>query len=295
MGQAAGVGDKDALDCVITNALVVDYTGHLQRPTSASRTVYFRDRQGRQSRCHAGVRPHVIGVTPRSSPVGLILTAAGSIRTSNICPQQAYEAIAPASRRWSAAAPARPPHLPTTCSPGSHYLKMMLRAVATCRSTSALPARENTSKPEGLAEQISRRARPQAARGLGHHPAAIDCCLRSPPVRCEVTIHTDTLNESGFVEPASPASRGARSTLPQRRRAAATPRHLRVCGQPNRASPARPTPRPYTINTLDEHLDNADGLPPPRQEPPRTSPSPRAASRRDDAAKTSSMTSAPSA
>src|SRR3984885_385660 len=206
MGQATGVGDKDALDCVITNALIVDYTGIYKADVGIKNGFIAGVGKAGNPDVMAGVTTGmIVGVTTEViAGEGLIVTAGGlDTHIHFICPQQAQEAIAAGLTTMvgGGTGPATGT-CATTCTPGAFYLQRMLQ------STDALPlnfgftGKGNTALPAGLPEQIL-----GGAIGLNPHedwgttPAAIDCCLRVADEHdIQVTIHTDTLNESGFVE-----------------------------------------------------------------------------------------------
>jgi urease subunit alpha len=147
----------------------------------------------------------------------------------------------------------------TTCTPGSYHMRMMLEATDELPLNFGFTGKGNTAKPEGLVEQI--RA---GAMGLKLHedwgttPAAIDCCLGVADAHdVQVTIHTDTLNESGFVEASIAAFKGRTIHTYHSEGAGGghAPDIIRVCGEPNVLPSSTNPTRPYTVNTLDEHLD----------------------------------------
>jgi urease subunit alpha len=147
----------------------------------------------------------------------------------------------------------------TTCTPGSAHMRMMLQATDALPLNFGFTGKGNTSKPEGLAEQIA-----AGAIGLKLHedwgttPAAIDCCLGVAEQHdVQVTIHTDTLNESGFVEASIAAFKGRTIHTYHSEGAGGghAPDIIRVCGEPNVLPSSTNPTRPYTVNTLDEHLD----------------------------------------
>ena len=147
----------------------------------------------------------------------------------------------------------------TTCTPGPWHIHSMLAAADAFPMNLGFLGKGNASLPEPLREQIE-----AGAIGLKLHedwgttPAAIDNCLAvADELDVQVAIHTDTLNESGFVETRSPRSRAARSTpsTPKARAAAMRPDIIKVCGEPNVLPSSTNPTRPYTVNTLDEHLD----------------------------------------
>ena len=206
MGQAAGVGQADALDCVITNALVVDYTGIYKADIGIKNGLISGIGKAGNPDVMAGVtRNMIVGVTTEViAGEGLILTAGGiDTHIHFICPQQAYEAIAAGLTTMvgGGTGPATGT-CATTCTPGAHHIRMMLQAMDDLPLNFGFTGKGNTAMPPGLPEQIL-----GGAIGLKLHedwgttPAAIDCCLRIADEHdVQVTIHTDTLNESGFVE-----------------------------------------------------------------------------------------------
>ncbi len=263
MGQAAGVGDADALDCVITNALIVDYTGIYKADIGIKNGLISGIGKAGNPDVMAGVSPAmVVGVTTEViAGEGLIVTAGGiDSHIHFICPQQAHEAIAAGLTTMigGGTGPATGT-CATTCTPGSHYMRMMLQATDALPLNIGLTGKGNTSLPEGLADQIH-----AGAIGLKLHedwgtsPASIDCCLSvAEQFDVQVTIHTDTLNESGFVETSIAAFKGRTIHTYHTEGAGGghAPDIIRVCGEPNVLPSSTNPTRPYTINTLDEHLD----------------------------------------
>ncbi|MCC6234473.1 MAG: urease subunit alpha [Verrucomicrobiales bacterium] len=263
MGQAAGIAPDLALDCVITNALIVDHTGIYKADIGIKGGLIAGiGKAGNPDVMDGVTEGMVVGVTTEViAGEGQIVTA-GALDTHIhfICPQQAFEAIAAGITTMigGGTGPATGT-CATTCTPGAFHLRAMLQ------STDALPlnfgftGKGNTSLPQGLPEQI--RA---GAIGLKLHedwgtsPAAIDCCLRVADEHdVQVTIHTDTLNESGFVE-ATLAAIGGRTIHTYHSEGAGgghAPDIIRVCGQPNVLPSSTNPTRPYTVNTIDEHLD----------------------------------------
>jgi urease subunit alpha len=263
MGQAAGVGDAEALDCVITNALVVDYTGIYKADIGIKAGMIKGIGKAGNPDVMAGVsKDMIVGVTTEViAGEGLILTAGGiDSHIHFICPQQAHEAIAAGLTTMigGGTGPATGT-CATTCTPGSHYMRMMLQAVDSLPLNFGFTGKGNTAMPQGLAEQIA-----AGAIGLKLHedwgttPAAIDCCLNVAEQHdIQVTIHTDTLNESGFVE-ASIAAFKNRTIHTYHSEGAGgghAPDIIKVCGQANVLPSSTNPTRPYTVNTLDEHLD----------------------------------------
>src|SRR6185503_5731590 len=211
----------------------------------------------------AGVTPGtIVGVTPEViAGEGLILTAGGiDSHIHYICPQQAFEAIASGVTTFvgGGTGPATGT-CATTCTPGAHHLRMMLQATDGLPLNFGFTGKGNTALPAGLPEQIV-----GGAIGLKLHedwgtsPAAIDCCLGVADEHdIQVTIHTDTLNESGFVEATIAAFKGRTIHTYHSEGAGGghAPDIIRICGEANVLPSSTNPTRPYTVNTLDEHLD----------------------------------------
>src|ERR1051325_1068140 len=206
MGQAAGIGAKDALDCVITNALIIDYTGIYKADVGIKDGFIAAIGKAGNPDVMAGVTPRmIIGVTTEViAGEGLILTAGGfDSHIHFICPQQCHEAIAAGLTTMvgGGTGPAVGT-CATTCTPAPFYIRAMLQSVDGFPLNFGFTGKGNTASPNGLIDQIL-----AGALGLKLHedwgttPAAIDCCLKvADEHEIQVTIHTDTLNESGFVE-----------------------------------------------------------------------------------------------
>jgi urease subunit alpha len=147
----------------------------------------------------------------------------------------------------------------TTCTPGAWNIRRMLQATDNLPLNIGLTGKGNTSRPEGLLDQIA-----AGAIGLKLHedwgttPATIDNCLSvAEGEDVQITIHTDTLNESGFVDDSIAAFKGRTIHTYHSEGAGGghAPDIIRVCGQPNVLPSSTNPTRPYTVNTLDEHLD----------------------------------------
>jgi urease subunit alpha len=263
MGQAAGVGQEDALDCVITNALVVDWTGIYKADIGIKHGLIAGIGKAGNPDVMAGVtKGMIVGVTTEViAAEGLIVTAGGiDTHIHYICPQQAHEAIASGITTFigGGTGPATGTNA-TTCTPGARHLRMMLEATDALPLNFGFTGKGNTSMPAGLAEQIK-----AGAVGLKLHedwgttPAAIDCCLSVAEAHdVQVTIHTDTLNESAAVEHTIAAFKGRTIHTYHSEGAGGghAPDILRVCGEPNVLPSSTNPTRPFTVNTLDEHLD----------------------------------------
>ncbi len=263
MGQAAGVGAANALDCVITNALVVDWTGIYKADIGIKHGLISGIGKAGNPDVMAGVsKGMIVGVTTEViAGEGLILTAGGlDTHVHFICPQLAFEAIAAGLTTMvgGGTGPAVGT-CATTCTPGPFHLKMMLRATDDLPLNFGFTGKGNSALPAGLPEQIK-----AGAIGLKLHedwgttPAAIDCCLSvAEDFDVQVTIHTDTLNESTFVEGTIAAFKGRTIHAYHSEGAGGghAPDIIRICGEPNVLPSSTNPTRPYTVNTLDEHLD----------------------------------------
>ncbi len=263
MGQAAGVSDRDALDCVITNALIVDYTGIYKANVGIKNGLIAGIGKAGNPDVMAGVTPGmIVGVTTEViAGEGLVLTAGGfDSHIHYICPQQAWDAIASGVTTFvgGGTGPATGT-CATTCTPGSTYMRLMLQATDALPLNFGFTGKGNTALPEGLADQVL-----AGAVGLKLHedwgttPASIDCCLSLAEQHdVQVTIHTDTLNESGFVEASIAAFKGRTIHTYHTEGAGGghAPDIIRVCSLPNVLPSSTNPTRPYTVNTLDEHLD----------------------------------------
>jgi len=263
MGQAAGVGQADALDCVITNALIIDHTGIIKADIGIKHGVIAGIGKAGNPDVMAGVtKGMIVGVTTEViAGEGLILTAGGiDTHIHYICPQQVFDALASGVTTFvgGGTGPATGSKA-TTCTPGQFHLRMMLQATDNLPMNFGFTGKGNSAKPQGLTEQID-----AGAVGLKLHedwgttPAAIDCCLEvAEKSDIQVTIHTDTLNESCAVEHSIAAFKGRTIHTYHSEGAGGghAPDILRVCAEPNVIPSSTNPTRPFTVNTIDEHLD----------------------------------------
>jgi len=263
MGQAAGISEADALDVVLTNALIIDWTGIYKADIGIKNGIIAGIGKAGNPDVMAGVtKGMIVGVTTEAiAAEGMIVTAGGvDSHIHYICPQQVYTALASGVTTFigGGTGPATGTNA-TTCSPGAHHIKLMLQATDTLPMNFGFTGKGNTSMPEGLAEQIR-----GGAIGLKLHedwgttPAAIDCCLSvAEKFDVQVTIHTDTLNESGYVDDSIAAFKGRTIHTYHTEGAGGghAPDIIRVCSEPNVLPSSTNPTRPYTRNTLDEHLD----------------------------------------
>jgi urease subunit alpha len=263
MGQATAVGDDAALDAVITNALVLDWTGIYKADVGIKHGRIAGIGKAGNPDVMAGVTPGmIVGVTTEAiAGEGLVLTAGGiDSHIHFICPQQVDVALASGVTTFigGGTGPATGTKA-TTCTPGAWHIARMLESVDDLPMNFGFLGKGNSSAPEGLDEQI--RA---GAVGLKLHedwgttPAAIDACLSvADRFDVQIAIHTDTLNESGYVDDSIAAFKGRTIHTYHSEGAGGghAPDILRVCGEPNVLPSSTNPTRPLTVNTLDEHLD----------------------------------------
>ncbi len=260
MGQGQ-CGSRDAVDLVITNALIVDHWGIVKADIGV-----------RAGRIHAigkagnpDIQPGVdIVIGPGTEIIageGKIVTAGGvDAHIHFICPQQVEEALMSGVTTMigGGTGPATGTNA-TTCTPGPWYMHRMLQAAEGLPVNLGFTGKGNASLPLALEEQIE-----AGAIGLKLHedwgttPAAIDNCLDVAERHdVQVAIHTDTLNESGFVEDTVAAFKGRTIHTYHTEGAGGghAPDIIKVCGEPNVLPSSTNPTRPYTVNTIDEHLD----------------------------------------
>jgi len=261
MGQAQTSRAAGAVDTVITNALILDWWGIVKADIGL--------RDGRIVAIGKAGNPDImdgvdIVIGPGTEAIageGQILTA-GAIDTHIhfICPQQIETALASGvtTLMGGGTGPATGTNA-TTCTPGAFHLARMLQAAEGLPINLGFFGKGNASTPEALEEQV--RA---GACGLKLHedwgttPAAIDCCLSvADRLDVQVCIHTDTLNEAGFVEDtiAAIAGRTIHTFHTEGAGGGHAPDIIRICGESNVLPSSTNPTRPYTRNTLEEHLD----------------------------------------
>jgi urease subunit alpha len=257
------VPDAQALDLVITNALVVDHAGIYKADLGVKRGLIAGIGKAGNPGVMAGVTPGMV-VGPGTECIageGLVLTAGGvDSHIHFISPQQAMEAIASGVTTMigGGTGPATGTNA-TTCTPGAWNVERMLQATDGLPVNIGLLGKGNAARPEGLPEQLV-----AGAMGLKLHedwgttPAAIDACLEvAERFDVQVAIHTDTLNESGCAEHTIAAFKGRtiHSFHTEGAGGGHAPDIIRVCGERNVLPSSTNPTRPYTVNTLDEHLD----------------------------------------
>ena len=263
MGQSPQVSAADAPDLLITNALIIDHWGIVKADIGIKDGRIAALGKAGNPAIMAGVHPQlVVGVnTEVIAGEGLIVTPGGiDAHIHFICPQQIPEAMTSGitTMLGGGTGPATGTNA-TTCTPGPWNLHRMLQAAEEFPMNLGFLGKGNGSMPQPLREQVE-----AGAIGLKLHedwgstPAAIDCCLGvAEEYDVQVAIHTDTLNEAGFVEDSIAAFRGRTIHTYHTEGAGGghAPDILRVCGEANVLPSSTNPTRPYTVNTLDEHLD----------------------------------------
>jgi len=261
MGQAQATRTEGAADTVITNALVVDVAGIFKADVAL--------REGRIAAIGKAGNPDTqpgvdIVIGPGTEIIageGRILTAGGfDSHIHFICPQQIDDALYSGITTMLGGGTG-PAHgtLATTCTPGPWHIGRMLQAADAFPMNLAFAGKGNASRPAGLVEQV--RAGACALKlheDWGTTPGAIDCCLSvADDMDVQVMIHTDTLNESGFVETTLAAIKGRTIHAFHTEGAGGghAPDIIKVCGSAHVIPSSTNPTRPYTVNTLEEHLD----------------------------------------
>ena len=264
MGQSQrvnGPGPMDAVDCVITNALILDYWGIVKADIGIRAGRIFRLGKAGNPDVMPGVDIVIGPGTEIIAGEGMIVTA-GMVDTHVhfICPQQIEEALMSGVTTMigGGTGPATGT-LATTCTPGPDALALMLRAAESFPMNLGFLGKGNASRPEALRQQVE-----AGAIGLKLHedwgstPAAIDNCLSvAEALDVQVALHSDTLNESGFVEDTMTAFKGRTIHCFHTEGAGGghAPDILRVVGEANVLPSSTNPTRPFTVNTIDEHLD----------------------------------------
>lgn len=261
MGQSPITNADGAVDTVITNALILDWWGIVKADIGI--------KEGRIAAIGKAGNPYIqddidIVIGPGTEAIageGMILTAGGiDSHIHFICPQQIEVAIASGitTMLGGGTGPAAGTNA-TTCTPGPWNIHRMLQAADAFPMNLGFMGKGNSSQPASLVEQVK-----AGAMGLKLHedwgttPAAIDTCLNvADQFDVQVAIHTDTLNEAGFVENTVAAfkNRVIHTYHTEGAGGGHAPDIIKVCGEANVLPSSTNPTRPYTVNTLDEHLD----------------------------------------
>src|ERR1700684_124410 len=261
MGQSQITNKQGAVDTVITNALIIDHWGIVKADVGIKDGKIFAT--GKAG--NPDIQPSVtIVVGPGTEVIageGKILTAGGfDTHIHFICPQQIEEALmyGVTSMLGGGTGPATGT-LATTCTPGPWHIQRMIEAADVYPMNLGFAGKGNASRPAALVEQGQGGACAlKLHEDWGTTPAAIDCCLSvADDHDIQVMIHTDTLNESGFVEDTIKAFKGRTINAFHTEGAGGghAPDIMKVASLPNVLPSSTNPTRPYTKNTLDEHLD----------------------------------------
>jgi urease subunit alpha len=264
MGQSQrpnGPGLADAMDCVITNALIIDHWGIVKADIGLRGCRIAAIGKAGNPDVQPGVDIVIGPGTEIIAGEGMIVTA-GAIDTHIhfICPQQIEEALMSGvtTMMGGGTGPATGTFA-TTCTPGPANIERMLQAADAFPMNIGFLGKGNASRPEALRQQVE-----AGVIGLKLHedwgttPAAIDCCLSvAEETDTQVSIHSDTLNESGFVEDTIAATKGRTLCAFHTEGAGGghAPDIMRVVGEANFLPSSTNPTMPYTVNTVDEHLD----------------------------------------
>ncbi|WP_428698685.1 urease subunit alpha [Stappia sp.] len=261
MGQSQRTRAQGAVDTVITNAVIVDHTG-----------IYKADiglKDGRIAGIGKAGNPDIqpgvdIIIGPGTEAIageGKIVTAGAlDVHIHFICPQQIDEALTSGvtTMLGGGTGPATGTNA-TTCTPGPWHIERMLQAAEAFPMNLAFAGKGNAALPAALEEQVLAGACAlKLHEDWGTTPAAIDCCLAVADAHdIQVMIHTDTLNESGFVENTTAAFKGRTIHAFHTEGAGGghAPDIIKLCGEANVIPSSTNPTRPYTVNTIDEHLD----------------------------------------
>ncbi|APE43696.1 urease subunit alpha [Sulfitobacter alexandrii] len=261
MGQSQVTRAGGAVDTVITNALIVDHSGIYKADVALKDGLIHAIGKAGNPDTQPGVDIIIGPGTEIIAGEGRILTAGGiDSHIHFICPQQMEDSLHSGVTTCFGGGTG-PAHgtLATTCTPGPWHIGRMLQAFDAIPMNVGLSGKGNASQPEALVEMV--RAGASALKlheDWGTTPAAIDCCLSvADDMDVQVMIHTDTLNESGFVEHTVKAMKGRTIHAFHTEGAGGghAPDIIKICGEsfvlPSSTNPTRP----FTVNTLEEHLD----------------------------------------
>ena len=261
MGQSQTTRAAGAVDTVITNALIIDHKGIYKADVGLHDGRIHKTGKAGNPDTQPGVNIIIGPGTEIIAGEGRILTAGGfDSHIHFICPQQIEDALHSGLTTMLGGGTG-PAHgtLATTCTPGPWHIGRMLQAADAFPMNLAFAGKGNASQPDALVEMIKGGA---CALKLhedgGTTPAAIDCCLSvADDMDVQVMIHTDTLNESGFVETTVAAIKGRTIHAFHTEGAGGghAPDIIKICGEENVLPSSTNPTRPYTVNTLEEHLD----------------------------------------
>jgi urease subunit alpha len=264
MGQSQACNGPlpgDAVDTVITNALIIDHWGIVKADIGLRGCRIAAIGKAGNPDVQPGVDIVIGPGTEIIAGEGLIVTAGGiDTHIHWICPQQVDEALhAGITTMTGGGTGPATGTFATTCTPGPTHIERMLQAAEALPVNVGLLGKGNASRPEALVQQIEAGAiGMKLHEDWGSTPCAIDQCLTvAEATDTQVAIHTDTLNESGFVEDSIAAFKGRTIHTFHTEGAGGghAPDILKVVGEANVLPSSTNPTRPYTVNTLDEHLD----------------------------------------
>ena len=261
MGQSQISNAKGAVDTVITNAVIIDHWGIVKADVGLKEGKIFAIGKAGNPDIQNGVTIIIGPGTEIIAGEGKILTAGGfDTHIHFICPQQIEEALMSGvtSLLGGGTGPAAGTNA-TTCTPGPWHMGRMIQAADAFPVNLGFTGKGNASQPEALNEMVAAGACAlKLHEDWGTTPAAIDCCLSVADAQdVQVMIHTDTLNESGFVEDTVAAFKGRTIHAFHTEGAGGghAPDIIKVAGLKNVLPSSTNPTRPFTVNTLDEHLD----------------------------------------
>ena len=261
MGQSQVTREDGAVDTVITNALVVDVNGIFKSDIGIKNGLIHKIGKSGNPDTQPNIDIIIGPGTEIIAGEGKIITAGGfDSHIHFICPQQIDDALHSGLTTMLGGGTG-PAHgtLATTCTPGSWHLGKMIQSADAFSMNLAFAGKGNSSKPEALIEQVNGGACAlKLHEDWGTTPGAIDNCLKvADDMDVQVMIHTDTLNESGFVENTISAikNRTIHAFHTEGAGGGHAPDIIKVCGNENVIPSSTNPTRPYTINTLEEHLD----------------------------------------
>ncbi|CAK09221.1 urease subunit alpha [Rhizobium leguminosarum] len=261
MGQSQVTRADGAVDTVITNAVIVDHSGIYKADIGLKDGRIVAIGKAGNPDMQPGVNIIVGPGTEAIAAEGKIVTAGGmDSHIHFIAPQQIEEALM-SGMTCMLGGGTGPAHgtLATTCTPGPWHLARMIEAADAFPMNLAFAGKGNASLPGALTEMVLAGATSlKLHEDWGTTPGAIDCCLSvADEYDVQVMIHTDTLNESGFVEDTIGAIKGRTIHAFHTEGAGGghAPDIIKICGQPNVIPSSTNPTRPYTVNTIAEHLD----------------------------------------
>ena len=261
MGQSQVTREDGAVDTVITNALVVDVNGIFKSDIGIKNGLIHKIGKSGNPDTQPNIDIIIGPGTEIIAGEGKIITAGGfDSHIHFICPQQIDDALHSGLTTMLGGGTG-PAHgtLATTCTPGSWHLGKMIQSADAFSMNLAFAGKGNSSKPEALIEQVNAGACAlKLHEDWGTTPGAIDNCLKvADNMDVQVMIHTDTLNESGFVENTIAAikNRTIHAFHTEGAGGGHAPDIIKICGNENVIPSSTNPTRPYTINTLEEHLD----------------------------------------